>query len=140
MNFRVRPFHHLRGMLLLESMIAILIFSVGILGILNMQANAIKEVSESKYRVDASYLAAQLIGQMWVSNRANLAANFNSPAGASFITWRAQVRTLLPGSDQVATQPTVVVDANNVATVTIFWQTTPAAAVHNFIAISQIRP
>ena len=140
MRRSAHAYAYLGGMLLLESMIAILIFSVGILGILNMQANAIKEVSESKYRVDASYLAAQVVGQMWVSNRATLANDFNSPSGASFITWRAQVRTLLPGSDQVATQPTIVVDANNIATVTIRWQTTPAAPVHNFIAISQIRP
>ena len=38
------------GVMLLEAMIAILIFSVGILAIVGMQGTAIQNMSEAKYR------------------------------------------------------------------------------------------
>ena len=54
-----------RGVMLLEALIAILIFSVGILAVVGMQAVAIKDVAQSKYRSDASFLADSLLSQMW---------------------------------------------------------------------------
>lgn len=54
------------GFVLLEGLIAILIFSMAILGVVGMQATAITQASESQYRADAAFLANQLIGQMWV--------------------------------------------------------------------------
>lgn len=53
------------GFVLLEGLIAILIFSMAILGVVGMQATAITKASESQYRADAAFLANQLIGQMW---------------------------------------------------------------------------
>ena len=54
-----------RGMMLVEGMIAILLFSIGILAIIGTQAIAIKQTSDAKYRVDASFLANQAIGAIW---------------------------------------------------------------------------
>lgn len=62
----------LRGMALIEALVAILIFSVGVIGVLGLQALALKSSSDAKYRADAAFLANQLIGQMWVDSRANL--------------------------------------------------------------------
>ena len=59
-----------QGSVLLEGLIAILIFSMGILALVGLQAAAIKNSSDAKYRADASYLANQIIGQMW-ADRAN---------------------------------------------------------------------
>jgi type IV pilus assembly protein PilV len=53
------------GSVLLEAMIAILIFSIGILAMVGMQATAINNVSDSKYRSTASFLADQIVGTMW---------------------------------------------------------------------------
>jgi type IV pilus assembly protein PilV len=63
-----------RGMMLLEALIAILIFSFGILGIVGLQAATLRYASDAKYRLDASYLANQSIGSMW-GDRSNLAAH-----------------------------------------------------------------
>ncbi|MEE8253990.1 MAG: hypothetical protein V3S58_00090, partial [Nitrosomonadaceae bacterium] len=52
-----------RGAMLLEALIAILIFSMGILALMGMQVTAINTVSESKYRSDAGFLANRIIGQ-----------------------------------------------------------------------------
>ena len=46
-------------------MIAILIFSVGVLAIVGLQATMIKNTADSKYRAEASYIAQQRIGLMW---------------------------------------------------------------------------
>ncbi|MFY9261472.1 MAG: hypothetical protein WAO71_13300 [Gallionella sp.] len=54
------------GFVLLEGLIAILIFSMAILGVVGMQATAIAKSSESQYRADAAFLANQLFAQMWV--------------------------------------------------------------------------
>ncbi|MBI5438475.1 MAG: hypothetical protein HY936_05950 [Nitrosomonadales bacterium] len=54
-----------QGLVLLEAMIAILIFSMGILAIVGLQAAMIKNTADSKSRVEASYIAKQRIGLMW---------------------------------------------------------------------------
>lgn len=58
--------HSQTGLVMLEGLIAILIFSMAILGVVGMQAVAIGKGTESQYRADAAFLANQLLGQMWV--------------------------------------------------------------------------
>jgi len=53
------------GAVLLESLIAILIFSVGILALVGVQAVMLKNTNDSKYRAEASFIAQQKIGLMW---------------------------------------------------------------------------
>jgi type IV pilus assembly protein PilV len=53
---------------ILEALIAILIFSFGVLGIVGMQANMVKNTSDSKFRSDAGYVAQQRIGMMWTDS------------------------------------------------------------------------
>ncbi len=71
------------GVMLLEALIAILIFSLGILGVVGMQASAIAASRDAKYRSDASLLANDLVGLMWSGTRdgASLQANFQGSAG-----------------------------------------------------------
>lgn len=110
------------GALLLEALIAMLLFSLGILSLVGLQATAVANVSEAKYRADASFLANQLIGQIWV-NRTNL-ANYDYPGSgtppAVLNDWVDQVKTALPGAAN--NLPTVVIGAGNQVTVTILWQ------------------
>lgn len=139
------------GSMLLEAFIAILIFSMGVLAIVGMQASAVKTSADAKYRSEASLLANELIGQMWVSDRttATLQANFQSGGGTpnAYTTWYAGFNdanpgpSILPGSS--ANPPTVTVDpVTGLVTVTIFWQAPnePASATpHNYTVAAQIR-
>lgn len=59
-------------MALIEAMVAMLVFAVGVLAMIGMQTLAVKTASDAKYRADAAYMANQLIGQMWTANRATL--------------------------------------------------------------------
>lgn len=55
-----------RGLVLLEGLIAILIFSMAILAVVGLQGTAINKSADAQYRADAAFLANQLLAQMWV--------------------------------------------------------------------------
>ena len=88
-----------RGILLLEALIAILLISFGILGLIALWANSLKDVSEAKYRSDASFLANEMIGQMWL-DRAISPVGYTAPSN-----WTDRLAATLPGGTG-----TVVVD------------------------------
>lgn len=83
------------GVVLLESLIAILIFSLGVLGIVGLQAAMINNTSDAKYRSDASYIAQQKIGEMWADPLA-------LPADLDDIV---DISSKLPGGFQTVVQP-----------------------------------
>lgn len=56
-----------QGVVLIEALVAILLFSIGVLAVAGLQAAMIKNTSDSKFRADASYIAQQNIGQLWIS-------------------------------------------------------------------------
>lgn len=112
---------HQGGALLIEGLIAILIFSLGILAIIGLQAASIRQTTDAKYRVDASMLANQSIGQMWV-NKATL--------GTFAVT--DQVVTSLPNGKR-----TIAVAGDQV-TVTITWQLPGEPGVHRYTTMTKI--
>lgn len=132
-----------KGVSLLEALLGMLIFSIGILAVVGLQITAVRAVTESKYRMDASFLANQVIGEMW-SNRTNLATyDYAGGTPPSVLTaWVARVDATLPGT--VDNPPVIDVGAGNVVTVTIFWQhpeeaaLSPAPPPHRYDAIAAI--
>jgi type IV pilus assembly protein PilV len=86
--------------MLLEVLAALLIFSLGVLGLVGLQANAVKQVGDAKYRADAAMLADDLVGQMQVADRSFAALNaaFNSTNGTAYPAWQARVTAALPGA------------------------------------------
>jgi type IV pilus assembly protein PilV len=59
------------GFFLIEAMVAILIFALGILGLVAMGGTAVSSQSDAQYRTDASSLADAIAGQIALSiNRA----------------------------------------------------------------------
>lgn len=148
------------GFVLLEALIAILIFSFGILAIMGLQGAAINDVRDAKYRSDAALLANQIIGNMWTddpaSNLGNYALNTagtacqfsggpaapgGSQAQANINGWLAQLAANLPGT--VANPPQITVDTTSgLVTVTVCWQTAQdvsTGARHNHTVTAQIR-
>lgn len=117
-----------RGVMLIEALIAILIFSVGILGIVGLQASAVKQSTEARYRAEAAHLAQQLLGAMWTGPRvlATLQTQYNtctSSTCAGYQAWLTNVQAVLPGIDAGAgTLPDVNIDANGVVTISVFWR------------------
>jgi type IV pilus assembly protein PilV len=104
-----------RGATLLEALIAVLIFSIGILAIVGMQAMAVRVTTDAKYRADASFLASQALGRVW-SDPGNIASYAESDTPIAS----------LPNGTR-----TVVID-NDRVTVTIRWQPPGDPAQHQF--------
>jgi type IV pilus assembly protein PilV len=108
------------GAILLEAMIAILIFSFGILAISGLQGAMVKNTTDSNYRAEASYIVQQQVGRMWANP-----ANINS-----FLTTTTLNR--LP-SGQLTVSRTV----GNRYSFLVTWQT-PGDVPHNFQANASI--
>ena len=132
------------GSFLLEALIAILIFSMGILAIVGLQAASIKASGDAKYRSDANMLANQLIGQIWVSDRtaATLQAAYQT-GGTAYTAWQADVEGSLPGAAE--NPPTVAVNlvaggsvTSSLVTITIFWKAPSESTVHQYNVVTQI--
>ncbi len=54
-----------KGAILLESLIAMLLFSMGILALVGLQAAMVSNTADAQYRSVASYLAQQKLGELW---------------------------------------------------------------------------
>jgi len=145
------------GVMLLEALIGILIFSLGILAVVGLQAASIKVAADSKYRSDASLLANNLIGQMWAGDRkaSTLKANFQggydgADPGAGYLAWLNDVQNgpnRLPGvtDDSLPiVQITQVVGANansSLVSITMKWKAPnekEGVAPHQYQVILQV--
>ena len=105
------------GVMLIEAMVAILIFSIGVLAIVGLQATMIKNTADSKYRSEASYIAQARIGQMWAD-----------PENAgTYVETNTNIDSLLPNGRRTVTQP---VPGQFIVTVT--WQVPGNATANNF--------
>lgn len=123
--------------MLIEALIGILIFMLGILALIGMQAVAMQYTIDAKYRSEASFLTNQIIGVMWV-DRSNLNAyDTSGGAGTTQLTaWVSQVQQLLPNATG-ANAPSIAVAAQQ-ATVTVMWQRPGDTAVSRHTAVAQI--
>lgn len=120
------------GVMLLEAMVAILIFTLGIIALMGLQAASIQQVTQNKYRTDASYLANQIIGQMWV-DQANLAA-YAGVGHPGRLTWNAQVASTLPsGAGTIAVNGATV-------TITINWRHPEDIVTRRYVSVATISP
>lgn len=143
------------GVMLLEALIAILIFSLGILGLVGMQASAVRASRDAQFRSEAGLLANELIGEMRTDNRdgAALVSNFASaqtcpttpsPTDTPFCQWINRVATVLPGVG--ANPPTVTVTPGvngpprtaSTVTVTVRWMAPNETTAHSYRVVVQV--
>ncbi len=150
-----------QGMTLIESMIAILIFSMGILALVGMYTSAVSRTTDSQYRIEAANHANRILGQIWAnvdrSTAANLTAtlqayqhqpgggncNFGGAASANadVAAWVAAITapgTGLPGAG-AATNQILVDTANfNRVTVTVCWRAPGDTYAHQHVVVANI--
>lgn len=144
-----------RGYLLLEVLISIVIFAVGVLGMVGLYAATIKSNGDGKYRMDACYLATTLLSRMQADNRGDLSAlgalyqGGTGTNGSKYTTWRSEVIAQLPGVSATVNPPTVVFGnvingiappetAKRTVTINVFWQL-PGEDVHRYVAHTIIK-
>lgn len=126
---------HQSGVALLEALVGILIFSIGILALMGLQAQSIRNTVEAKYRNEAAYLANQIIGQMWV-DRANL-SDYDTTGGANgnMTAWRTRVANTLPRVIVGGANSPEISVAGNQVTVTLYWQLPGSDSVQRQVSV-----
>lgn len=92
--------------MLLEALVAILLFITGIVGLLGLQARMTQAQTESRMRADAAYLAQELQGLMWanISDLNGYATTIGSGStsncsNALCNTWLVKAKATLPQGD-----------------------------------------
>ncbi len=138
------------GIAILEAMIAILIFSMGIIALMGMQATTINNVADSKYRNTASFYADQMVGTIWAKRTGSTTANASGVLGATPDTsfacnpcdssngnadtqaWVAAMSGVLPSP-----KANITITNNALIKVQISW-TPPNAASHVQVAYTYI--
>jgi len=116
------------GFMLLEALIAILIFSVGVLSMVGLQAMATRYSTDAKFRSTAGYLASKRMSEIWVADRATITSAFNE-TGATLADLPSGTRTV-----SVTGDPT----AGYTATVIINWQLPGESATHQHKVVTVI--
>ncbi|MFA6040113.1 MAG: prepilin-type cleavage/methylation domain-containing protein [Methylophilus sp.] len=111
-----------QGAALLEALIAILLFSLGILALAGLQAAMIKNTDDAKYRSEATFVAQEMLGNIWISGASDLSSK--ALAEQSF--------TQLPNGKR-----SIAVSADRVVTVTVKW-TLPGKAEHTYVTSARI--
>jgi type IV pilus modification protein PilV len=79
----------LKGGFIIEVLVAMVIFSVGIIGLLNMQSFANKAAADASYRSEAAMLVNDYINKMRAADRSNSTAFISDlvPGGAAYQDW-----------------------------------------------------
>lgn len=120
-----------KGFYTLESLIALLIFSIGIVGILNLQTSSISNVTDGLYRITASNLAENILGQIFL-DRNDLAGYVNKD-NEEYDNWLNEVEKALPG---VEDNPPIIEVSEEAygksVRVVVRWKNPTSTAVSNY--------
>lgn len=100
-------------MALLEALIAMLIFSLGVLGIVALRAKASQYSVDSEDRTRAAMFASELATTMWQSKSTSLDSTTIS-------AWQTRVQA--SGSGLPSATASSSVDSSGMATITISWK------------------
>ena len=127
-----------RGAVLIEAMIGFLIFAVGVLGLVGIQASMSRAQNGAKIRADAVQLANEVVGLMWADSQPNHAKyTIGGCAGhPPCQAWLAKVQRTLP-----AGEGQVQFDAANLGEVQVLvkW-TLPDEGPHRYEMIGVVMP
>ena len=137
--------------MLLEALVSLAVFSIGVLGLIGLQSAAIKNTDEARQRAAAAFYANQIIGSMWADARVNLPTYAHNAAGtgcgsfaaepsanAKVTDWVAAVQDELHGATAASMQQ-ITVDPNNLVAVTLCWKNPGETAYHFFTTAAQIQ-
>ena len=157
-----------QGFFLIEALIAILIFSLGILGMISMGGVAIAAQADARFRTDAANLANDIASTIRlnvdrtdpVTQQASLNAFQHRPGGAdcaftgapsadaALLNWLNRVVTVGPGLPGLpgtsATTQQVLVDTtaagHNRVQITVCWQAPSDRAMRRHVLVTYVNP
>ena len=141
------------GSFLLEALIGILIFTFGILGLVGLQAQALRVTNDTEFRAEAAFLTNRMVSEMWTADQSTgaLKATYSSSgAGAGYTKFPNLAIATLPGVSAGTNAPTVLFNdeinppiaapsvQGSVVQITMFWLLPGDAAPHQYVATAVI--
>ena len=96
-----------RGGFLLEALVGILIFTLGVLGLVALQARAMAYTGDAQHRGEAAYLANSYASKMWADSRANIPLRYAAPGQPEYDALSQAILARLPGAANFVPNPTI---------------------------------
>ncbi|MCL2656534.1 MAG: pilus assembly protein PilV [Betaproteobacteria bacterium] len=118
-----------RGIALIEVLVAMLIFMLGILGLVGLQSSVTRAQTDAKFRADAAYLASEGVARLWAD-----LPNMNNYSGAgcagisSCKAWQDKVAASLPNGTG-----TLTIDATTGDVAVVITWTPPNGEPHQYV-------
>ncbi len=122
------------GFTMIEVLVSLLVFSLGVLALVQIQGTAVRLSSDARDRAVATFLADQLLARMLISDPATAGSFAHMPDGSTacaptgsastnavVTAWLAEVADQLPGATS-ALQQVVVNATTGEVTVRLCWQ------------------
>jgi type IV pilus assembly protein PilV len=127
MNHAARPIRRSqRGATLIEGLVAITIFSLGILAVIGMMTTHMATAGDARYRMEAVQFADSIMADMRVkyanSDNATRATNFSGPSGTDFLLWTDRIKSTLPHAGIDDGEQLAIAFAGEAVTVTVQWR------------------
>jgi type IV pilus assembly protein PilV len=122
-----------RGVALLECLMALLIFSVGLLGLMGLEARVMNISVDSENRNRAAMLASEFASQMWLNN------TVTPPATPDYTALLARVADQTQGGVPGGVSAIVpLAGTTNAADITITWHEVSDAAGQNSRLVTRV--
>lgn len=123
-----------RGFTMIEVLVSLLVFSMGVLALVSIQATATRMATDARDRALATFLADQLLARMLIADPATAATFAHQPDGTTACSpsgavstnavvtgWLAEVTQQLPNAAS-GSQQVVIDTATSQVTVRLCWQ------------------
>jgi len=148
--------HRASGFTLVEALVALVVLSIGLLGVAALQFTSLKANHGSATRTQAVYLAYDIIDRMRANPSAVTTHDYDLAFGATptgttiaktdLIAWRQSIAQMLPTGSLVPTGSVNLDATANTVTVSIKWDdthadvssTAPPADVVTFTVVTQL--
>ncbi len=136
-SLRLLP--RIAGNALIESLISILVFSVGLLSLLALLTATLKESDNARYRSEASLLASDLVSRMWSGERSltALRQRFDQRSD-EYQQWLQRVKSALPGASTERNMPQLLINDQRQITLTLYWQAPSETERHQLVTVTQL--
>jgi type IV pilus assembly protein PilV len=130
-HFRTR---RSRGFTLVEILVALVVLSIGLLGVAALQLTSLRNNHSSAMRTQATFLAYDIIDRMRANRDPALAGDYNvdfgdegtggTVAGDDIVAWKENIANTLPAIDnagEIEVADGSVTQNGNIFTVTLRW-------------------
>ena len=104
-----------RGVSLIEVLVALLVLSIGVLGLAALHGRALQHAGDAEDRLRAALLAERLGSEMWLRGSVSLPASV-------IATWQAQVQDTATHGLPNATGTVGTPDSGGGVTITVRWR------------------